>query len=95
VDHDGFRYIVSVNRGHLKGRPTEVCQVSVPLRGETIISRITETIKTRSIGKNNDGGQAREMFELVSHPSVTSAAMLVERAGDNREFFTIAFMGIK
>jgi hypothetical protein len=27
VDHDGFRYIVSVNRGHLKGRPTEVCRL--------------------------------------------------------------------
>jgi hypothetical protein len=47
------------------------------------------------MGKYNDGGQAREMFELVSHPSVTVAAMLVERAGDGREFFTIASMGIK
>jgi hypothetical protein len=94
VDHDGFTYIVSVNRGHLKGRPTEVCQISVSQRAEPIISRIRETIKTRSIGTNNNGVQISDMFELVSHPSVKSAVMLVGR-GDNPELFTIAFMGIK
>jgi hypothetical protein len=95
VDRDGFTYIVSINRGHFKGRPTEVCQVSAPQRAERIVSRITQTIKTRSIGTNNNGVQISEMFELVSHPTVKSALMLVGRSDDNREFFTVAFMGIR
>jgi hypothetical protein len=95
VDHDGFSYIVSVNRGHYKGRPTEVCQISVPQRAEPIISRIKETIKMRSMGTNNNGVQISDVFELVSHPSVKSAVMLVGRTMDDRAFFTIAFMGLK
>jgi hypothetical protein len=95
VDHDGVTYIVSANRGHLKGRPTEVCQLSVPQRPEPIISHITGTIKTRFIGTNNNAEQIGDMYELVSHPSVKSAAMLVGRSPDGKAFFTIAFMGIK
>jgi hypothetical protein len=95
VDHDGLTYLVSVNRGHLKGRPTEVCQVSVPQNAEPIVARITGSVKTRTIGTNNNGTQINEMYELVSHPSAKSATLLVSRSTDNREFFTIAFMGIK
>jgi hypothetical protein len=97
VDHDGFTYVVSINRGHNNGRPTEVCQISVPQRAETIISRVTQMIKTRYIGTNNNGVQISEMFELVSHPSSKSAMMIVARAADDRDrqFFTIAFLGIK
>ena len=95
VDHDGDTYVVSVSRGHFKGRPTEVCQVSAPLRPEPILSSITGTIKTRSVGTNNTGLATKEIFELISHPSVKSAVMMVERTAETREFFTIAFMGIK
>jgi hypothetical protein len=95
VDHDGFTYIVSVNRGNFRKRPTEVCQISVSQHPEPIISRIRGTIKTRSIGTNRSGGQINDMFELVSHPSINSAMMIVGRTGDDRAFFTIAFMGIK
>ena len=77
-----------------KGRPTEVCQVGVPQRYEPIVSRITGTVKTLSIGTNNNGVQANEMFQLVSHPSVKSGVMIVGR-GNDQAFFTIAFMGIK
>jgi hypothetical protein len=51
--------------------------------------------KTRSIGTNEEGGQIKEIYELVSHPSVKSGAMVIQRASDDRAFFTIAFMGIK
>jgi hypothetical protein len=95
IDHDGVTYIVSTNRGHLKGRPTEICQVSVSQRPEPIISRINGTIKTRLIGTNNIGGQIGDMYELVSHPSVKSAVMLVGRSPDDKAFSTIAFMGVK
>ena len=64
-------------------------------RAGPIISRITAAIKSRSLGANSDGGQVKEMYELVSHPSVRSGAMIVQRAADDRAFFTIAFMGIK
>jgi hypothetical protein len=77
------------------GHPTEVCQIGVHRRADPIISRITGAIKTRSMGTNNNGIQIDEMFELVSHPSVDSGVMFVERAPDDRAFFTIAFMGIK
>jgi hypothetical protein len=95
VDHDGLTYLVSINRGHLKGRPTEVCQVSVPQHAEAIVSRITGSVKTRTIGTNTTGTEIHDMYELVSHPSVRSAALLVSRSSDDREFFTIAFVGIK
>jgi hypothetical protein len=95
VDHDGLTYLVSVNRGHFKGRPTEVCQLTVQQRADSIISRIKETVKTRSVGTNNNGGQISDLYELISHPSIKSAAMIVQRASDDRAFFTIAFMGIK
>lgn len=95
VDQDGLTYFVSVNRGHFKGRPTEVCQVMAQQRAGPIISRITGAIKTRSLGANDEGGQIKELYELVAHPSVKSGAMIVQRAADNRAFFTIAFMGIK
>lgn len=95
VDHNGLTYFVSVSRGHFKGRPTEVCQVMAQQRAGPIISRITAAIKSRSLGTNNDGGQIKELYELVSHPSVRSGAMIVQQAGDDRAFFTVAFMGIK
>ncbi|WP_038378647.1 hypothetical protein [Bradyrhizobium elkanii] len=95
VDHDGLTYFVSVSRGHFKGRPTEICQVTVQQRAGPIISRIIGAVKVRSLGTNSDGGQTKELYELVSHPSVRSGAMMVERAGDDRAFFTVAFMGIK
>lgn len=95
VDHDGLTYLVSVNRGHLKGRPTEVCQVSVPQHAEAIVSLVTGLLKTRTIGTNATGTAINDMYELVSHPSVKSATLLVSRSSDDREFFTIAFMGIK
>src|SRR5258708_4551301 len=62
---------------------------------EAIVSRITGSVKTRTIGTNNNGTQINDMYELVSHPSVKSAALLVSRGTDNSEFVTIAFMGIK
>ncbi|MCS3687498.1 hypothetical protein ABIF07_005475 [Bradyrhizobium elkanii] len=95
VDQDGMTYFVSVNRGHFKGRPTEVCQVMAQQRAGPIISRITRAIKTRAVGSNDDGGQIKELYELVAHPSVKSGAMIVQRAADDRAFFTVAFMGIK
>jgi hypothetical protein len=95
VDHDADTYIISINHGHLKGRPTEVCQVSVPQRAEPVMSKITEKIKTRLVGTNNNGVAINEMYELISHPSIKSAAMLVSRTTDDRAFFTVAFMGIK
>jgi hypothetical protein len=96
VDHDGFTYIVSINRAHSKGRPTEVCQIIVPHRPQSIISRITGMIKTRSIGTNNNKEEINEVYEIVGHPSVNSATMITSRSVDNnRALFTIAFRSIK
>lgn len=95
VDYDGLTYIVSVNRGHFKGRPTEVCQVSGSQRSNMITAQILEAIKARSIGTNSVGLQTSEIFELVSHPSVKTAVMIVSRDPQDSAFFTIAFMGVK
>jgi hypothetical protein len=95
VDHDGDTYIISINHGHFKGRPTEVCQVSVPQRAEPVMSKISDKIKTRLVGTNNSGGAINEIYELIKHPSINPAAMLVSRSLDDRAFFTVAFMGIK
>lgn len=95
IDHDGDTYVISINHGQLKGRPTEICQVGIPQRAELVMSKITEKIKTRLVGSNTNGDTISEMYELIKHPSINPAAMMVSRSTDDRAFFTIAFMGIK
>ena len=65
------------------------------LRAETVMPRITAKIKTRLIGTNNSGVQITDLYELINHPSVNSAVMVVGRPPDDRALFTIGFMGIK
>jgi hypothetical protein len=84
-----------IYRGHSQGRPTEVCQIGLPERAESIISRITGTIKTRFVGTDNGGAQITDMYELVSHPGIKTGMMIVGRPVDDRAFFTVAFVGIK
>ncbi len=93
--HDGDMYVISINRGHFKGRPTEVCQVMVPQRAEPVMSIITKKIKTRFVGTNNNGVEIGDVYELIKHPSINPAAMMVSRSTDDHPFFTVAFMGIK
>jgi len=70
VDHDGDTYFISISHGHFKGRPTEVCQMGVPLRAELVVRGITEKIKARFVGSNNSGVSAGDVYELVKHPTV-------------------------
>jgi hypothetical protein len=95
IDRDGDTYIISINHGRFKGRPTEICQVSVPQRAGPVMSKIIEKIKTRLVGTNTNAGAINEMYELIKHPNINPAAMLVSRSTDDRAFFTVAFMGIK
>jgi hypothetical protein len=100
VDHDGDMYVISINHGRVNGgrfngRPNEVCQVMVPQRAGPVIAKITEKIRTRLVGTKNVGDQVSEAYELIDHPSINPATMLVNRPLDDRSFFVIAFMGIK
>jgi hypothetical protein len=95
VDHDGDMYIVSINHGRFKGRPNEVCQVSVPQRAGPVIAKITGKIRTHLVGTNNVGDQINELYDLINHPSINPALMLVSRPVDDRSLFVVGFMGIK
>ena len=96
VDHDGTTFMVSISRGYFKGRPTEVCQVSVPQHAGPVLSRIRATVQTRSIGTNNNGVEITELFELVS----SSECSVGDDAGATEppmipSSVTVAFVGVK
>jgi hypothetical protein len=95
VDHDGDMYVISINHGRFKGRPNEVCQVSVPQRAGPVIAKITGKIRTHLVGTNNVGDQISEVYELINHPTINPPLMLVNRPLDDRSLFVVAFMGIK
>jgi hypothetical protein len=100
VDHDGDMYVISINHGRFdggrfNGRPDEVCQVSVPQRAGPVIAKIIEKVRTHFVGTKNVGDQVSEAYELIDHPTVNPAVMLVNRPLDDRPLFIVAFVGIK
>jgi hypothetical protein len=96
VEERGQKFVVAVSHGQFRGKPTQVCQVSINVPVDAVLSKIISKIKVGQQISGTVGLQKNEIYQLVQHPTVPNALILVARSKDEgAAFANIGFMGLQ
>ncbi len=96
VEEHSLQYIVAVSHGQFRGKPTQVCQVSVNMPAEPLLSKIISKVRVGKPTSAVVGLQMNEIYQLLQHPTGRTAFMLVARSKDKGEpFINIGFIRLQ
>lgn len=88
-------FIVSVHRGSFRGNPAEVCQVSTEVSSEQLVASIGRKVRIGSPTSGDLGMQQTSIYQLLQHPNVRLAFLIVVNSKDKKPFTIVSFMGVR